>query len=109
LREPPVAGNSADVDKQQKMDERIAAARSLGKDQHYQATAALVDVLRSEKDVALRDRAHRSLVLATGKDLPPDPQARPDRPQPAPRAAAIVRQPGALEKFVRLVDWSDWE
>ena len=38
----------------------------------YQATEALLHVLQGEKDVALRDCAHRSLQLATGKDLPPD-------------------------------------
>jgi hypothetical protein len=73
LREPPVEG--AEVDRQQKMDERIAAARALGKFKHYQSTEALVEVLRTEQDVALRDRAHDSLKLATGKDLPPDAQA----------------------------------
>jgi hypothetical protein len=31
-----------------------------------------VKVLETEKDVALRDRAHESLVAVTGKHLPPD-------------------------------------
>ena len=49
-----------------------AAARALGKFSHYQATEALVRVMQNEKDIALRDRAHESLQIATGKKLPPD-------------------------------------
>jgi hypothetical protein len=70
LREPPVEG--PDMDRQQKMDERIAAARALGHFKHYQATEALVGVLRTEPDVALRNRATESLEMATGKHLPAD-------------------------------------
>jgi hypothetical protein len=109
LREPPVAGSSSDVDKQQKLDERIAAARALGKYPQYQATSALVEVLRSEQDVALRDRAHRSLVLCTGKELPPDPQAWSDLLQSSPRDSAVVREPSFTQKLIRLVDWENWE
>ena len=39
------------------------------------ASEALLDVLRREKDVALRDRAAESLQKITGKKLPPDAQA----------------------------------
>jgi HEAT repeat protein len=70
LREPPVEG--PDQDRQLKLDERIAAARALGNFKHYQATSALVEVLRKERDVALRARAHESLVAVTGRDLPAD-------------------------------------
>src|SRR4051812_16945114 len=70
LREPPAEG--PDQDRQQKLDERIAAARALGHFKQYQATSALVEVLRKEQDVALRTCAHQSLESATGKDLPPD-------------------------------------
>src|SRR5262249_31545697 len=52
LREPPAEG--PDQDRQQKLDERIAAARALGGFKQYQATAALVEVLRKDQDVALR-------------------------------------------------------
>jgi HEAT repeat protein len=72
VREPRAEG--PDQDKQQTLDIRIAAARALGNFSHYQATSALVDVLRSEKDVALRSRAHESLELATGKHLSEDPK-----------------------------------
>jgi hypothetical protein len=73
LREPPVEGS--ETEKQQKMDERIAAARALGHFKHYEATEALVNVLKSENDVALRDRVTESLQSATGKDFPADYQA----------------------------------
>lgn len=79
LREPPVEG--PDQDRQHKLDERIAAARALGGYQQYQATAALVEVLRgaeklkTEDDVPLRNAAHESLVSATGRRLPPESQA----------------------------------
>jgi HEAT repeat protein len=70
VREPAAEG--ADADRQQATDVRIAAARALAHFRHYEATAALVHVLKAEKDIALRDRAYESLKIATGKDLPPD-------------------------------------
>lgn len=70
VREPPAEGT--DVEKQQTLDVRIAAARALGRFSHYQATEALVRVMQNDRDIALRDRAHESLQAATGKKLPPD-------------------------------------
>ena len=70
VREPPAEGT--DLEKQQTLDVRIAAARALGKFSHYQATEALVRVMQNDRDVALRDRAYESLQAATGKKLPPD-------------------------------------
>lgn len=70
LREPPTEG--PEQDRQLKADERTAAARALGHFKHYSATSALVYVLESEKDVALRNRANESLQACTGKDFPPD-------------------------------------
>src|SRR5262245_32334444 len=70
LREPPVEG--PDLDRDLKLRERNTAARALGNFKQYQATAALVEVLRTERDDALRDNAHQSLVQATGRDIPPD-------------------------------------
>jgi HEAT repeat protein len=70
VREPPAEG--PELEKQQTLDVRIAAARALGKFSHYQATEALVRVMQTERDVALRDRAYESLQVATGKKLPPD-------------------------------------
>lgn len=70
VREPPAEGT--ELEKQQTLDVRIAAARALGRFSHYQATEALVRVMQSETDIALRDRAYESLQVATGKKLPPD-------------------------------------
>jgi HEAT repeat protein len=72
-QEPPAEG--PEIEKQQALDVRLAAIRSLAHYSHYQATEALVHVLRAEKDVALRDCAHQSLEVATGKKLPPDAKA----------------------------------
>jgi HEAT repeat protein len=73
LQQPPVEGSEAE--RLQALDERVAAARALGNFKEYQATEALLRVLQTEKDVALRDRAHESLQSATGKKLPPDAKA----------------------------------
>ncbi|MCI0455957.1 MAG: HEAT repeat domain-containing protein [Gemmataceae bacterium] len=73
VREPPAEGT--EQEKQQTLDVRIAAARALGNFSQQQSTEALVRVLQTEKDVALRDRAHESLQLVTGKELPPDAKA----------------------------------
>jgi hypothetical protein len=73
LREPPVKGS--DQDRQWAMDLRIAAARSLGKYNQPLATEALLEVLKGDRDVALRDRAHDALETSTGQKLPEDYQA----------------------------------
>lgn len=73
LREPKIEGT--DVDRQQKLDERIAAAGALGNFSHHEAMGALTEVLTKEEDVVLRKRAHDSLVHATGRELPPNAQA----------------------------------
>jgi HEAT repeat protein len=52
-------------------DVRIAAADGLGNFQSYQATSALVKILKEDRDVALRFQAAESLKQITGKDLPP--------------------------------------
>jgi hypothetical protein len=70
LREPAVIGPG--VDRQQEMDERIAAARALGHFKHYLAAETLVGLLQKERDVALRSRANESLQEMTGKEYPPD-------------------------------------
>lgn len=70
VREPPAEGT--ELERQQSLDVRTAAARALGNFSHYQATEALVRVMQTEKDIALKDRAYESLVAATGRKLPPD-------------------------------------
>lgn len=96
-------------DRQQTLDERIAAARALENIRHPQATEVLLRVLRTEKDVALRNRAHESLETLTGKRLTPD----------APEWETILAQPGGTiqpasyrqgfgEEFLRRVIHFDW-
>jgi hypothetical protein len=75
-----IAGNEVEVtgtsqDQQQVLDERLTALRGLARFKQYDVTETLVRVLEREKDIALRDRAHRSLQAVTGKHLPPDAQA----------------------------------
>jgi hypothetical protein len=101
LREPPVEGS--ETEKQQKMDERVAAARALGHFKHYEATEALVNVLKSEKDVALCDRVNESLQSATGKNFPPDYQVWADYlHQTGPRDTAVVENKGP-KKFLEII------
>jgi hypothetical protein len=102
LREPPVEGSAPE--KQQKTDERIAAARALS---HFprdsQVTEALLSVLRSDRDVALRDRAHESLVQVTGKDLPPDGQVWDEYLHRPGSQDAVAEKPGPLNQLIRRV------
>jgi len=59
-----------------RLDVRLSAIRSLGGYVNDPgAIQALVGILKEDKDVAVRGRAHESLVKITGKDLPPDGQA----------------------------------
>lgn len=90
VREPRPEGQG----KQQAMDVRIAAARALARFGSYQATDALVHVLRTEKDVALRDAAHEALQTATGKKLPPDAKSWEQHlSRPAPAEAVTGTDP----------------
>lgn len=58
------------------IDVRLAAIRSLGNYKGNRAAAlTLIAVLRVEKDVAVRGRAHESLCKITDEDLPPDANA----------------------------------
>lgn len=71
VREPVSVG--ADEDRQQALDIRLAAARALGNYKDPQAAVALVEVFKSARDVALKDRVYESLQASTGQKLPPDP------------------------------------
>lgn len=81
-REPRQEGT--EQEKQQALDLRIAAARALASYSQPEATQVLVTVLKSERDVALRDRATESLQAITGKELPADAVAWEDYLQHAP-------------------------
>jgi HEAT repeat protein len=101
LKEPPVDG--PDEDRQTKLNERIVAARALGHFKHYAAAAALVEVLRTEKDPELRTPAHESLVEATGKKIPPDAQAWAEFLQNPKSPKNVAPDVGPLDRMMKLV------
>ena len=74
LREPPVAAESSETEKQQKTDERTAAALSLGRFKGRAAAEQLLVLMKTEQDIALRDRAYESLQTSTGKHFAADPK-----------------------------------
>ena len=100
LREPPTEGPSED--RQQKLSERIAAARGLGNFKQYQATTALVNILKTEEDVALRERARESLAAVTGKDLPADAQVWNEFLNSPASKDALNREPTLRERVLQL-------
>jgi hypothetical protein len=75
------------TDRQQTLDERLAAIRGLGKFKQYDSIETLVHILETERDAALRECAHRSLREATGKNLAAEPALWRD----------MLRDPNALE------------
>jgi HEAT repeat protein len=99
LHEPPVEGSEAE--KQQKTDERIVAARALARFSDPKATEALLGVLRTDQDVALRNRARDSLAQITGKDFPADARAWDDFLNRPANPDAVAGKGGFFDKFLR--------
>jgi hypothetical protein len=102
-KEPPAEGSAQD--KQEVLDRRLTAIRGLGKYNYPEATDTLVMILQTDKDVAVRKRAHDSLQSATGKDLPPSPQAwaeylHPELRRPGEGIAREQLQPGGIWDYV---------
>ena len=91
-------------EKQQSMDERIAAARALARFPQYQAAEALVRVLRTDQDVALRNRAGESLREMTGQDLPTDAEAWAGFLHKSGNDA-LAKKPSLTDKFLKLVSF----
>jgi HEAT repeat protein len=73
--QPPTVKEASEVERQMATDERLAAIRALGSFKQYDTTKTLVHILKNERDVAVRDRAHESLQRATGRSLPQDATA----------------------------------
>ena len=71
-RSPNGTVDSSLTDRQQTQDERLTAIRGLAKYSQVDSIETLVYVMETEKDVALHNRAHESLKVATGKNLPDD-------------------------------------
>jgi HEAT repeat protein len=101
LKEPPVDGPNED--RQQKLNERIIAARALGHFKHYQATAALVEILRTEKNPELVTPAHESLVEATGKNIPPDAQSWAEFLQDPKSPKYAAQDVGPLDRMIKSI------
>jgi hypothetical protein len=92
-------------DKQNDLNQRIYAARALAHFRQYQAAEALVSVLRTEQDVALRDRATESLRDITGQDLPPNAQAWSDFLHKSGKDA-LAKKPSLGDKLLKLISFT---
>lgn len=98
-RQPGPALDASFVDRQQTQDEKVIALRALARYKQPECVETLVYVLETEKDAALRGRAHESLQAVTGRSLPPEAQAW---------RAAMSGQPGVAEEpsFIqRVAGW----
>ena len=84
---PPNVASQPDI--LQTQDEKIVAIRALRRYRHQECADALAHVLRTEKDIALRDRALQSLEDITGKQWPAEYAAwqQPDLQRPEPSLA----------------------
>lgn len=69
-RQPGPTQEANLTDRQQTQDEKIVAIRALGNYRQQESVDALVYVMKTEKDIALRDRALASLEDTTGKKWP---------------------------------------
>jgi hypothetical protein len=99
-RQPGPAIDASFTDRQQTQDEKIIAIRALGRYKQPECADTLVYILETEKDVALRDRAHEALRESTGKDLPPD--ARAWRAALSGQTPAVAHEPSLIE---RVASW----
>ena len=107
LREPEVKG--ADADRQQSLDVRIAAARALGYFHTKEGVGALVEVLKSDQE-PLHVPAYESLVAATNRHLPPDPQVWADVMQQADKdGTPLVVEPSLTDKVLDVLPVSFWK
>lgn len=102
---PGGAVDSSLVDRQQTNDERLTALRALARFNSADSVEVLVKVLESEKDIALRDRAHQSLVTITGKRLPPEATAWRDLMQKNRGDVFAHEAPGIFDKMLRLTGY----
>jgi hypothetical protein len=102
LKAPPGSGPSED--KLNDLSQRICAIRALAHFPQYQAAEALISVLRTEQDVALRDRATESLREITGQDLPANADAWADFMHKSGKDA-LAKKPSLGDKLIKLVSF----
>lgn len=102
VKAPPGTGPSGD--KQNDLNQRICAARALAHFPQYQSAEALVAVLRTEPDVALRNRATESLCEITGKELPANAEAWSEFLHKSGNEA-LAKKPTFSEKLLKLVSF----
>jgi hypothetical protein len=104
-RQPSPAQDASSADRQQQLDEKLIALRALGKYKEPESIETLVYVLESDRDVAVRDRAHQSLQACTGKTLPPEPQIWRDAIAGRP---VNVQDPGLIQRVSGWFKWLDF-
>ncbi len=102
LRAPPGTGPSGE--KANDLNQRIYAIRALAHFRQYQAAEALISVLRTEQDVALRNRATESLHEITGQDLPANADAWSDFMHKSGKEA-LAKKPSLTDKLIKLVSF----
>ena len=90
-------------DRQQTQDEKNIAIRALGKYRDADCVDALVYILRTEKDVALRDSAYVSLETITGKSYARDPQQWLATDGAAPPLPVVGEAPGVIQRVIAIL------
>jgi hypothetical protein len=104
-RQPGASVVSSQTERQQVLDEKLAAVRALAKYPQYDTIETLVYLLETEKDVAVRHCAHASLKTATKKNLPEDAKAW--RNMLAGGTATTTPAPNVLERVSGLIRSDD--
>jgi hypothetical protein len=98
------AQEETQAEKLQTLDLRLCALKGLGHFNQSDVVETLYQIMTSEKDVSLRDRAYASLKEATGERLPPDPVKWDKYLHGTPsERAAVVRE--SSWPFIDLVGW----
>jgi hypothetical protein len=98
-RQPGPSTEANLTDRQQTQDEKLVAIRALGKYKEPECVEALKSVMRTEKDIALRDSCLHSLEEATNKRWPDKReawQAAEIQPLPGtPQSDGFIQRVGA--------------
>jgi hypothetical protein len=100
IREASKASPTEVVDREinQARDVRLAALRALKNfEASAEVSAAMMQILRAEHDVAVLDRARETYVKVAGRE-PPDYSTAPAAPAPLPGGDAGIQQAGGTKK-----------